>query len=495
MYDPFLVKLLDAINLAVLEHIEGCSFKLLSAKSDWLSFLLPDLTTSNTVTRLDELDYLGNFITDANALWQSGASAKIDSGIWSEAVSSGLIYWFEASALNLDSKRILLLKTYGCEFSTEQMREQAAKDNLLAFENLFRTEKDLERYSNLLEEEVNKRTADLRKRVKELNCLFNISRVIGENIDALETILKHVVNLIPDGFQYPDIACAKLTLGVNIYSTPNWQETSRKIANIITSQGKELGQLEVCYTEARPERDEGPFLTEERSLLITICERVGKVITRYAAEKAAKDSQEKLQQSYWVLNKTFDDTILAFSTIVEIKDRYTAGHQIRVAKLAEAIAIEMNRGEEEVRVTRIAGIIHDIGKIYVPADILSRPGRLSDLEFSIIKMHAQYGYDILKTIDFPWPIAQVVLQHHEKLDGSGYPNRLKGTDILLYARILTVADVVEAMASHRPYRSALGIDRALEEISQNKGKLYDPEVVDACLKLITVKGFVFEESL
>jgi putative nucleotidyltransferase with HDIG domain len=302
-----------------------------------------------------------------------------------------------------------------------------------------------------------------------------------------------VVSLIPGGFQYPDITCVQLTVGGNKYATPNWRETSSKLSNTIVINDNETGHLEVCYIEERPERDEGPFLQEEQSLIVAICERLRHVITRYAAEKAVKESQEKLQQSYRVLNKTFDDTILAFSTILEIKDRYTAGHQIRVARLAEAIAKKMHLDDEKVRVTRIAGIIHDIGKIYVPADILSRPGRLSDLEFEIIKTHVQYGYDILKTIDFPWPIAQVVLQHHEKLDGSGYPNGIKGEDILLYSRILTVADVVEAMASHRPYRSALGLDKALDEISQNKGKLYDPDVVDACLKLITEDGFEFGE--
>ena len=173
--------------------------------------------------------------------------------------------------------------------------------------------------------------------------------------------------------------------------------------------------------------------------------------------------------------------------------RYTAGHQIRVARIAEAIAREMDLTDEQVRITRIAGTIHDIGKIYVPADILSRPGRLSDLEFEIIKTHSQYGHDILKTIDFPWPIARIVLEHHEKLDGSGYPNRLKGDEILLYTRILTVADVVEAMASHRPYRATLGIDQALQEISNNRGKLYDPDVVDACVRLFMQKGFELEE--
>ncbi len=177
MYDPLLVKLLETLNLAVLEHIEDRSFKLLSAKLDWLPYLFPDFTIDNSVSHSDELDYLGNFITDAISFWQTGDTAKLDSGIWSEVVSSGETYWFEASALNLDTRRILILKTHGCEFASAQLREQAAKDNLLAFEDLFRTEKDLERYSNLLEAEVNKRTADLRKRVRELNCLYGISRI------------------------------------------------------------------------------------------------------------------------------------------------------------------------------------------------------------------------------------------------------------------------------------------------------------------------------
>ncbi len=612
MYDPILVKLLDALDLAVLEYSEGDSFKLLSNKSDWLSFLFPGVTAADTVTRLDELDYLGNFIADAIAFWKSDTSGQLDSGIWSERIQTGDICWFEAHALNLQKRRILLIKTLGSQFVQDQLREQRAKENLLAFEDLFRTEKDLEKYNNLLEDQVNKRTHDLRERVKELNCLFNISRIIGEKIDALETIFRDVVNLIPSGFQYPDITCARLTIGGNKYATPNWQETSRKLDNIITSQGKEVGCLEVCCIEERPQLDEGPFLTEEHSLLAAICERLGKVITRYTAEKAAKESQERysalfdrsleivyihdfngnlldanpaalellgytreeieslnfasiidqgqlnksistiqnlfstgiqdeldeyclkckdghhidvetkasliyregkpyavqgiarditerkraqenLKNSYALLNKTFEDTILAFGTIVEIKDPYTAGHQISVARLAVAIAREMNLADEQTRILYIAATVHDVGKIYVPAEILSRPGRLSDVEFQIIKGHVQYGFDILTKIEFPWPIATIVLQHHERLDGSGYPNGIKENDILLQSRIISVADVVEAMAAHRPYRASLGIDKALEEISQNKGKLYDPDAVDACLKVFREKKFNFDQ--
>jgi putative nucleotidyltransferase with HDIG domain len=177
---------------------------------------------------------------------------------------------------------------------------------------------------------------------------------------------------------------------------------------------------------------------------------------------------------------------------VERRDPYTAGHQHRVANLAAAIANEIGLSEEQIDGVRMASVIHDLGKIHVPAEILSRPGRLTENEFSIIKTHPQTGYDILKTEEFPWPVAQIVLQHHERMDGSGYPSSLSGEEILLEARILAVADVVEAMASHRPYRPALGIDKALEEISKNKGVLYDAKVADACLRLFTEKGFKFE---
>ncbi|MDO9515561.1 MAG: HD domain-containing phosphohydrolase, partial [Syntrophales bacterium] len=161
---------------------------------------------------------------------------------------------------------------------------------------------------------------------------------------------------------------------------------------------------------------------------------------------------------------------------------------------SSTIAKEMGLSEEQVEGVRMAGIIHDLGKISIPADILSKPGNLSKLEFDLITSHPRVGYDILKTIEFPWPVAQIVLQHHERMDGSGYPQGLSGNDILLEARVLGVADVVEAMVSHRPYRSALDVDKALEEISNNGGSvLYDAEVVDACLRLFAEKGFEFEE--
>jgi PAS domain S-box-containing protein len=206
---------------------------------------------------------------------------------------------------------------------------------------------------------------------------------------------------------------------------------------------------------------------------------------------ARKNSENNLASSIETLKKTLKDAINTMAKIVEMRDPYTAGHQQRVAVLATAIALEMKLGVDQIERLDMAASVHDIGKTNIPAEILSRPGKLSDLEFQILKTHPQSGYDILKNIEFPWSVAQIVLQHHERLNGSGYPNKLKGQDILLEARILAVADVVEAMASHRPYRPALGIDLALEEINKNRGILYDSNVADACLKLCHESRFKF----
>jgi len=216
------------------------------------------------------------------------------------------------------------------------------------------------------------------------------------------------------------------------------------------------------------------------------------IIGMFADITERKKTEEQIKESFKKLKKTMEDSIYAISMITEARDAYTAGHQRRVTKLAIAIAKEMGFPKDRVEGIKIASLTHDVGKINLPAEILSKPGKLSEIEFNLIKNHSQIGYDILKKIDFLWPVAEIVLQHHEKINGSGYPRGLKGDEILLEAKIICVADVIEAMSSHRPYRPALGIDAALEEITQNKGILYDPEVVDVCLKLFKEKGFKFE---
>jgi len=193
------------------------------------------------------------------------------------------------------------------------------------------------------------------------------------------------------------------------------------------------------------------------------------------------------------LRAALGGTIHAMALTVEIRDPYTAGHQRRVSNLARAIATEMGLSKDQIEGVRISGIVHDLGKISVPSEILSKPGDITQIEYSLINTHPQKGFEILESINFPWPIAKIVLQHHERLDGSGYPAGLKKDKILLEAQVLMVADVVEAMSSHRPYRPSRGNQSALEEIMKNRDILFNKDAVDACLKLFLNKGFKFDQ--
>ncbi|MFH0767995.1 MAG: HD domain-containing phosphohydrolase [Chloroflexota bacterium] len=226
-----------------------------------------------------------------------------------------------------------------------------------------------------------------------------------------------------------------------------------------------------------------------KRLLPTVERELYEAETRREREQA----EQEIQRSLLKVRKAIKGTIEATANIVEARDPYTARHQRRVAQLSVRIAREMGGvSSRQLEGIEMAALIHDIGKISVPSEILSKPTRLTQAEFDMIKTHPQIGYDILKLIDFPWPIAQIVLQHHERMDGSGYPSGISGKNILFEAKILAVADVVEAIVCHRPYRPAFTIDKALEEISRNSGILYAPDVTEACAKLFTKGLFEFE---
>ena len=201
---------------------------------------------------------------------------------------------------------------------------------------------------------------------------------------------------------------------------------------------------------------------------------------------------KELKQTYKKLQKFVEDTAYIIMKVVETRDPYSIGHQQRVSKLATAIAQEMKIPQEKIEGVRIASLVHDIGKVNLPTEIISKPGKLIDVEFNLIKNYPKVGYDILKKVDFPWPVAEIVFQHQEKIDGSGYPRGLKGDEICIEAKILGAANVVEAMSSYKSYRPALSIDEALTEIAENKNILFDPKVVDTCLKLFKERGFKFE---
>jgi PAS domain S-box-containing protein len=204
-----------------------------------------------------------------------------------------------------------------------------------------------------------------------------------------------------------------------------------------------------------------------------------------------KKAERVLQLNAEKLMKSMQDMVQAMAMIVELRDPYTAGHQRRVAQLACALGSELRLSEERLTGLRLAAAVHDVGKVRVPTEILTNPNGLSDAEFAIVKTHPLVGWEIIKTIDLPWPVSTIVHQHHERLDGSGYPSGLRKEDIILEARILAVADVVDAICSHRPYRPSLGIEKALQHISFEKGRLYDSNVVDACMTVFRSRGFSF----
>ena len=288
--------------------------------------------------------------------------------------------------------------------------------------------------------------------------------MVGYTRDELESGKVDWINMTPPEFQYLDDNAVKELNATGVNKIPYEKEYIRKDGT----------RMPIILAGATLDEDKFNGV----AFVLDITER--------------KQVEEKLQNTLESLRKSFAATIQVLIAAVESRDPYTSGHQIRSADLARAIATEMELPQGIIEGLRMAGSIHDIGKLSIPAEILSKPTKLSDLEFSLIKEHAQRGYEMLKDVESPWPLAKIVYQHHERMDGSGYPRNLKGEEICMEARILAVADVVEAMASHRPYRPSLGIDAALAEIEKNRGIVYDDAVADACLRLFREKGFQLE---
>lgn len=324
-----------------------------------------------------------------------------------------------------------------------------------------------------------------------------------DGVEALEIARKKLPDMIitdtlmpkMDGFQL----CRELKrdeglkdVPVLFYSATYTDENSRKLALDIGAveyiiKPQEPDVFIKIVNKIRDKYSKGEIKPTEKPL-------EEKVYMKMYSERLIQKLEKKmldLEKSEKRLQKTLEGAINTIGNIVEVKDPYTVGHQKNVSQIATFIAQEMKLPPDKVEGIRIASLIHDVGKISVSAEILNKPIKLTEIEFNLIKDHSQVGHDILKSIEFPWPIEKIILQHHERLDGSGYPRGLKGEDIIIEARIIGVVDVVEAMSSHRPYRPALGIDAALKEISKNKGILYDPKVVDICLKLFKEKEFKF----
>ncbi len=329
-----------------------------------------------------------------------------------------------------------------------------------------------------------------------------MANMLKESEEKFRSVVENAHDAIyivtPEGFQYANPAFEKLTgfkekelcnKGLNFQNIIHPDDAeSIKEAEKARKRGRNLLQ----GAEFRIKSKHGEVRIVEANTVDVGINGEAKEMGILRDVTTRKKIEEELKRSLERLQKTFEETINALVSALERRDPYTAGHQKRVANLACSIAEEMGLLKEQIEGIRMAGVIHDIGKIQIPTEILIKPEHLSDIEFIMIKTHPQVGYDILKEIEFPFPVAQIILQHHERMDGSGYPEGLSKEKILLEARILAVADVVEAMSSHRPYRPALGISTALEEITKYKGIIYDSRAVDTCSKLFLKKKFTFE---
>jgi HD-GYP domain-containing protein (c-di-GMP phosphodiesterase class II) len=320
--------------------------------------------------------------------------------------------------------------------------------------------------------------------------------MMGKNDGFLETI--NISWLDCDRGRGPTgtaIRSGEPVVNDNTKENPNfivWRDEAVKrgflssIALPLKSNGDVFGALSIYANKP------GTFDKSETKRLMGLTDDLAYGIIALRTRIERIQAGEQIELHVDKLQKALSGTIEVVASTVEVRDPYTAGHQRRVAMLAKAMAEMMELSDSQIEGIYMAGVVHDLGKIYVPAEILSKPSRLNDIEFNLIRTHSQVGYDLLKTIDFPWPIAQIVHQHHERLNGSGYPQGLLDEQILIEAKILSVADVVEAMASHRPYRPARGIDLALDHIKEEKGNLYDSSAVESCMSLFAEKGFVFD---
>jgi PAS domain S-box-containing protein/putative nucleotidyltransferase with HDIG domain len=362
---------------------------------------------------------------------------------------------------------------------------------------------------SMIEQELIQELGYLRQRIYELEGSDSQRKHAEEELCESEEEYRNILENIEDGYFEVDRAgdftffnpslCRILgytreeMMGMN-YRTLMDAKTANKAYRLLNEVY--VTGIPVKGSEWETFRKDGSKIYTEVSVSLIV--RTGGKPTRFRGIvhdiTERKRMEEEHQRFIDSLRNAFAATIQVMVSAVENRDPYTSGHQRRVTNLAGAIAKEMELPQEKIDAIRMAGVIHDIGNLSVPAEILSKPAKLTELEFSLIKEHSKRGCEMLKDVESPWPLAQIVYQHHERMDGSGYPRNLKGDDIMIEARILAVADVVESMAFHRPYRTGLGIDVALAEIEKNRGIIYDGTAVDACLRLFREKGFRLEGS-
>lgn len=444
------------------------------------------------LTKLGEVDdVVKGLEADANYYITKPFDADYISSVVSEIIKN--LFYYK----NLPDEQCTEISFKGKHFKVRAGRGQTLVFLLSTYESALRQNKELTKtqieiksLNEHLEEKVRERTAALQESEKRYVMLIESAKDAIISLDASGKIF--LWNKMAEAmFGYTAAEAIGRELHVLIAPERYRGKANEGLKSFSqTGAGNVVGKT-VEISAQRRDGSEFPVELSVSAMQMQGEWRATGIIRDITGRKQAEESIKRaLEKLRTVLGQTID----ALASALEMKDPYTAGHQRRVSEIACAIAREMSLPEEEITTLRLAGLVHDIGKICVPSEMLAKPTKLSAIEMELIKTHSAAGYEILKNIEFPWPIARIVLQHHEKTDGSGYPSGISGENILIESRIISVADVVEAMSSHRPYRPALGIDKALDEIARGKGTIYDLVVADACLVLFKEKGFEFHRS-
>ncbi len=446
---------------------------------------------------------LGNDINDYVKLYNENDGQITFNAIWQSA-SPEKVYSNELTLSNPhDNDYSILLKaekiiSYKNDFLIAVIKDLSYEKN--AFDLLMKSEKHYRMLIDNISDVISiiSNDGDILYMSPSVEPLlgYTIDELIGENLDKvidfddiknIKEIIKNEVN------ENKHFIIAEHRI---LHSNGTWldfestgtivYDEEENISSVVFNS-RDITQRKKTEMELDKHRNHLEELVKERTIEL---EELNTKL--YEEIEMRKISDEELKKNVIKLRITLISTVEAIALTVETRDPYTAGHQRRVSQLSAAIAREMHLNDELIESIQMAGIVHDLGKIYVPSEILTRPGPLVEEEFNLIMIHSKVGYDILRTIEFPWPLDQIVYQHHERIDGSGYPQGLCGDKIRLESKILAVADTVEAMSNHRPYRPAVGLENALREITDKKGVLYDESVVESCNALFKNKGFVFE---
>ncbi len=492
----------DNDSLVLLQD-SGRIFRVAGGQPDWFARMFPGrFEEGDAVDAVDLFAYLEVFLEQAAGAWSSDGGEPMESDVWTQAMPDGSEIQLTASACRMNGKCALRLATRVGGWHEKRKILQTARENKLEHERLIRAEHALEQSQARLRLVL----AHLPSLVWTTGCDLRVSAIYGspDHLQALTQYMKmpiagltgRTIDSIFDDDEFSAPISGAHRLAVDGICVDFELEVGRvpfecHLEPMRTSDGSVSGLIGIARDISQQREVENARIAaaqkEERATLAEahVRELKAEIDARLKAEK-------KLKAAMKSLNQTLESAILAMARALETRDAYTAGHQQRVAILSREIARELGLPEERLHQIYLTALIHDLGKIAVPFEILGKPGTLTPTEFNLVRVHPVAGYEILSPIKFPWPLAQIVRQHHECLDGSGYPDGIKGDEIMLEARIISVADIIESVGSHRPYRPSMGMDAAFKLVMDGRGTLYDPDVVDACVRVFGERGFRFE---